>query len=190
MRSIVLAPYGAQYAALSYVWGHFKREMPASLTLPAKLPKTIKDAILVTKCLNLQYLWVDKYCIKQDSHNERKEQINTMGNIYREAEITLIAANGDDENTGLARVTSVLREEQPFAQIGIIKLVSTMRMPGFTISALEWNKRAWTYQEAILSRRKLVFTKDQAYYKCRGMFCYESLSFPLRLLYMINSKRF
>ena len=47
--------------------------------------------------------------------------------------------------------------------------------PRFEIENSTWNERAWTYQEAILSRRQLVLLKDQVYYKCQRMHCFESL---------------
>ena len=48
--------------------------------------------------------------------------------------------------------------------------------PRFEIENSTWNERAWTYQEAILSRRQLVLLKGQVYYKCQRMHCFESLT--------------
>ncbi|KAK5629696.1 hypothetical protein RRF57_005411 [Xylaria bambusicola] len=43
----------------------------------------------------------------------------------------------------------------------------------------EWATRAWTSQEALLSRRCLLFTPDQVYFLCRTTYWSESLpNFP------------
>ena len=42
------------------------------------------------------------------------------------------------------------------------------------INASKWSTRGWTYQEAVLSRRRLVFTEHQVYFECNVMNCYES----------------
>lgn len=38
---------------------------PGSDRLSSSLPKTVEDAITVTKQLQYQYLWVEKLCISQ-----------------------------------------------------------------------------------------------------------------------------
>jgi hypothetical protein len=50
--------------------------------------------------------------------------------------------------------------------------------------------RGWTYQEGVLSRRRLVFTDEQVYYECAGMYCYESLNVPLSDLHTKDGQQF
>ncbi|EME42711.1 hypothetical protein DOTSEDRAFT_73503, partial [Dothistroma septosporum NZE10] len=67
----LVTPWGPQYVALSYVWGsdnnvrtmksneaRFRR--PGGLDID--LPKTIADAIEVTRALGYPYLWIDSLC--------------------------------------------------------------------------------------------------------------------------------
>ena len=68
-------------------------------------------------------------------------------------------------------------------------LVSTLD-PRSDIAKSKWNTRAWTYQEALLSRRRLVFTPRQVYFQCRGMHCVESISVPLKHLHTTKLDRF
>lgn len=67
--AIIKAPEGCEFAALSYVWGQPQDNessvAPKDGFLPPQVPKTICDAIQDTIRLNLQYLWVDQYCINQ-----------------------------------------------------------------------------------------------------------------------------
>ena len=62
------------YIALSHCWGtnrHFVTEK-ATLHVNLKgihfedLPKTFRDAIVLTRRLGVQYLWIDSLCIIQD----------------------------------------------------------------------------------------------------------------------------
>ncbi|KAM3074697.1 hypothetical protein ACMFMG_008120 [Clarireedia jacksonii] len=54
-------------------------------------------------------------------------------------------------------------------------LVSTLPDPRTTIRDSEWATRGWTYQEGVLSNRRLVFTPSQIYWECNGMAMHESL---------------
>jgi hypothetical protein len=59
-----------EYALLSYCWGGNQDIKTTSSTLEAQehgiqvgtLPCTIRDAIKITRELNLDYLWVDALC--------------------------------------------------------------------------------------------------------------------------------
>jgi hypothetical protein len=70
-----------------------------------------------------------------------------------------------------------------------VTLVSTMEDPRITIRNSEWATRGWTYQEGILSKRRLVFTEKQAYWECCGMAVQESLELPMSLLYRPDNKQ-
>ncbi|KAJ7809275.1 hypothetical protein B0H14DRAFT_2608170 [Mycena olivaceomarginata] len=59
---------------------------------PICIPKTILDAITVTHNLGIQYLWVDSYCIIQDSEMDKAKEINNMHQYFRDAYITIVAA--------------------------------------------------------------------------------------------------
>ena len=62
-------------------------------------------------------------------------------------------------------------------------LVSTLEDPRTTIKQSEWATRGWTYQEGVLSNRRLVFTPQQTYWECHGMATNESLDLPLQHLH-------
>jgi len=98
-----------------------------------------------------------------------------MDGIYRGAELTIIAAAGDDPKYGLPGVRNRLRVSQPTVEIGKQKFLSTLMEPQHTIRESKWMTRGWTYQEAVLSTRRLVFTDFQVYFECASMNCCESL---------------
>ena len=191
-RAIVLGE-NQPYVALSYVWGLSSDTSRDPKTLPTDLPNTIQDAMTVTKKLGYQYLWVDRYCIDQENEQEKTDQVGKMDLIYQNAELTIIAAIGDDPSYGLPGVG--LRKRKPrdltaCAKIGSHFLISIDACPKPAIGGTRWSTRAWTYQEALLSRRRLVFSKSQMFFECYGMYCCESLHLPLETLHRKDMQGF
>ena len=106
---VVQAERTVQYLALSYVWGRerkgpIRKRNDCSLRLES-LSQTIRDAITLTRSLQYGYIWIDKICIDQESSTERYKQIMQMDKIYAGAELTIIAAAGNDEEFGLPGVS-------------------------------------------------------------------------------------
>jgi Heterokaryon incompatibility protein (HET) len=196
--SVTPAPPSSLYAALSYVWGRSEHSScnlnavctDATYTLPTSLPKVISDGIIVTKALGLQYLWADKFCIDQENPNEKHDQISRMDVVYKRAETTIIAAAGDDENCGLPGIGTKPRRRQLAAKVGNIRVISSLAHPHHTIASSKWSTRRWTYQEVVLSRRRLVFTEDQTYFECNAMNCYESVQGILDVLHTKNKSKY
>ena len=180
-REVISAPANCSYAALSYVWSTTMRRNEQQLrttlpchTLSLALPKTINDATMVVIRPGLQYLWVDKFCIPQTDEIEKARQIGQMDLVFGAAEVTVIAA-ACDESFGLPGVGATPRRIQPSAQVGDIEVLTSLPWPRFVIEASKWDGRGWTFQEALLSRRCLFLTEDQAYFECAGMTRFESV---------------
>ncbi len=203
-RRIIPASEYVEYLALSYVWGPppsiepscDKGSVPSlesshvGILSENAVPRVINDAIGVTRTLGYRYLWVDRYCIDQNDHEHKCAQIQQMGSIYKNAQATLIAAAGVDPTYGLPGVGSCHRREQPIANIGKYTLCSTLPDPTLLLQRSKWMSRGWTYQEAMLSRRLIHFTKDQVYFECRAMHCREVIPPPLDLFHTRNKQRF
>lgn len=185
----------AGYVALSYVWGINSSAKAGPETnlrpgnaLPENVPAVIRDAIKVTLALGFRYLWVDKYCIDQKNQATKHKQIFHMDAVYRHASLTIIAAAGNDESTGLPGVTQDRPTKQTSIQTDEVSILSTLPSPVHQIVESKWASRAWTFQEAILSRRRVVFTEDQLYFECDSMHCYESLCVSFDMLYSTSSR--
>lgn len=191
---VVRAQAPCEYVCLSYVWGKdatyqatldtiHDLERPNSLGTwndlerrsnieRSDVPATIKDAIIACYSLGKRYLWVDRLCIVQDEDEEKnpskKEQINAMGNIYRYAFVTIVALEGADAAHGLDGV-SLGRVPHLLVRIGRKAFSeATERLDG-ALKRSTWNKRGWTYQEAVLSPRLLFFTKRGLWYEDNNM---------------------
>ncbi|KAK5447934.1 hypothetical protein LTS15_009433 [Exophiala xenobiotica] len=168
-----------KYAALSYVWGRGGVAAPFSGdTLTWRLlPQTIRDAMTVVRRLGMRYLWVDRYCIPAAT---MKEQISKMDVIYAGAELVIVAAAGDDIEYGLPGEGPRKRTQQPYALVGKDLFVSTLSDLNSRLDVITWWQRAWCFQEALLSRRRLIFTDEKIYFLCRRMLCIETLSLPFQ----------
>ncbi|KAH7309687.1 heterokaryon incompatibility protein-domain-containing protein [Stachybotrys elegans] len=179
-----------EYVALSYVWGSSgdsatkkarRKSRPRKLPQPValdKLPATIHDAILVTTSLGFRYLWVDQLCIDQQDAKTKHKEIMRMGDIYKGAHVTIIAAAGEYSEYGLPGVRSS-RNQQPVARLGDAKITLTQCDPHVSILGSKWSTRRWTFQEGRLSRRRLVFTDQQVYFECNTMNCWENVDVNL-----------
>jgi len=166
-------PWGTPYAALSYVWG----STPADLE---DWPATVMDAVEVTRKLDFTYLWVDRSCINQADPEEKGYLISRMTTIYEAAEFTIVAAAGNGASHGLPGVRNTPRKPQPkyYADSGSL-LLSMLPDPRREILQSQYWTRGWTYQEGVLSNRRIVFTEHQFYWECRCMASNESADVSL-----------
>ncbi|KAK0670959.1 heterokaryon incompatibility protein-domain-containing protein, partial [Cercophora samala] len=175
-RSVIAAPEGCRYVALSYVWGvSFSLER----SLREQFTTVVEDGIKAAVELGYDYLWVDKHCIDQDDPQDKHQQISQMDAIYAFADLTLVAASGNSANDGLPGVGRKPRQAQRRVIVGDVVLTQGFRHLGQTLQKSAWATRGWTFQEGCLSRRRLFFTDHQVYYACNGMYCSESVRQPL-----------
>jgi hypothetical protein len=162
----VAAPPQCQYVALSYVWGQDL----------SKFPEVVKDAMTVTLRLGFTYLWIDRYCMSELSEKQKLLQIADMDNIYERAQVTIIAAAGDNADHGLPGIGHISRIEQPVIKIGKHVLASSHIHGRLDVAQSKWATRGWTYQEGQLASRRLIFTERQVYFECQLVHCCEAIS--------------
>ena len=174
----------ARFVALSYVWGTPMGNGPYTTTRRRNisthiqhgglevawndLPLTIKDAITLVQRLGERYIWIDSLCIVQDSDRSWRLNAEAMHLIYGNAHFTICAADGIDSTAGLIAMQSRDNAGQLHATCapGLTLLVS--RPPELVIKDSVWNKRGWTFQERLLSRRCLIFAEGKVYFQCRS----------------------
>jgi hypothetical protein len=92
-----------RYVAVSYVRGSSSASERATHTtsqehecLPEEVSKTIEDAMIVVKSLEIRYLWVYRYCIWQMDEENKHIRVCNMDNIYERAFATIVAVSGSD----------------------------------------------------------------------------------------------
>jgi hypothetical protein len=132
---------------------------------------TFREAIDVTHCLEIRYLWIDALCIIQDSKGDVQREIAVMDKIYRDSTLTIFAAGGDNADSGLSV------DRNPFwtkpCEIYLRTTASGHQSKGrFTVTlgslpeTFPLSERGWVLQEEILSRRGLIFGSKQLSWRC------------------------
>ncbi|KAF5557153.1 hypothetical protein FPHYL_7742 [Fusarium phyllophilum] len=168
-RKVVDCPDNCDYLALSYVWGGIH---PADGALEAgTLPQTIEDAITLTKKLGKRYLWVDALCIDQSPNPtpeqaaSKAKQLQLMHLIYYCATITIFAVAGPRSDYGIPGISKP-RVGSTRERINGKDLVVVPPQIMSEIKSSVWQTRAWTWQEDVLSTRKLYLTETQWILQC------------------------
>lgn len=88
-----------------------------------------------------------------------------MDSIYSGAALTIVAAAGKDAEYGLTGISHPRdANSQLRIKVGDFLLVSHNEAPGNILADSHWNTRGWTYQEGILSLRRLVFTDRRIFF--------------------------
>jgi len=178
-KNIEISPY----AALSYCWGTSNslkatgnniRELQVGIDA-SSMPRTVQDAILVLRTLNIRYLWVDALCIIQNDMSDWYDESAAMASIYTNSEITIMAACASSSTqTFLSPRTGrhVSKEEiNGSGQMSLFYLVCCeSRFTSIRDAKLQQKeplfKRAWVVQERLLSRKKLIFGSNQVFWEC------------------------
>ncbi len=173
-RAVIPRASEMQYFTLSYVWGPLptlQRMVLANnegcVLLPRRLPTTVEDAIKVMLTLGGRYLWVDRYCIDQDADSAtRRAELLRMDQVFENG-IACLVGTGPTASSGLFGVSNHPRYEQTVTRVGDSTLVLTLPSLQVCLQDSEWLRRAWTYQEAQLAKRCIIFTQMQVYVVCR-----------------------
>jgi hypothetical protein len=151
-----------------------KSELEQSICFE-ELPKTLQDAINLTRHLKIRYLWVDSLCIIQGADDEAVEdwddQSRCMNTVYRGALATILASSAVKANQGIFAERSALSSiscmlPKIFGSDEMIQLSGDLEDASQEPEPLK--KRAWAFQEEFLSIRALSFGTKQLTWKCRG----------------------
>ncbi|KAF2808877.1 HET-domain-containing protein [Mytilinidion resinicola] len=167
-----------EYAALSYCWGtsgsnygttinsleEHKERIPWN-----RLARTIQEAILVTRELGLQYLYVDALCIIQKTLLEDDSGVRThsgdwaveagkMASVYQNAFITIAAASAADCRDGF-----LLRNDWFTPDSKLDEDTCTWK-----VFESPLHDRAWAFQEDLLSRKTVTFCAPVLQWCCKS----------------------
>ncbi len=180
---LVQFPVAPRYTALSYVWGFLPDpletiianfptlQLPKALLDPeiwGRLPRTIRDAIRVTKDMGERYLWVDRLCIVQDDASNKAQQIASMASIYGNSVFTIVAADGANADSGLQGVG--VPRSFPVPPTLELDADCHVRPAPETEEASKfaaWHHRGWTFQERLLTTRALIFFRGTVIWQCK-----------------------
>ncbi|KAL0776040.1 hypothetical protein CaCOL14_007327 [Colletotrichum acutatum] len=173
-----------RWMTLSHCWGlkqpcilletnikQFMKEIPHS-----ELSKTFTDAFVIARRLGVRYLWIDSICIIQHSEDDWRREAPTMGKVYSLSLCTISASHAADGSGGcfsdrdpwtvlpcvIPSPFSMDSEARPFLLHGE-NLDARWKSD---IPDAPLHKRAWVFQERLLSPRTLYFGRQQILWAC------------------------
>ncbi|KAL5326255.1 hypothetical protein ACEPPN_007393 [Leptodophora sp. 'Broadleaf-Isolate-01'] len=97
-----------RYVALSHCWGLSHRIVTTKANLNdmkrgivvEDLPRTFRDAVVITHLLGIIYLWIDSLCIIQDDAQDWEREAALMGDVYANSYLTIAASSSTDDSSG------------------------------------------------------------------------------------------
>lgn len=177
------------YCTLSHCWGDGKgmlklenrtmKDLYAGKRKTA-LPLTFREAMDFALKLEIRYMWIDSLCIIQDDMSDWGSESLNMSYIYANAEVNIAATANPhphmrlfrERRRDVVRPVLVSVSAQPFqsypiqpGQYGLFD----MYLWTLNITEQPLNRRAWVFQERLMSPRIVHFTKDQVIWQCRSM---------------------
>ncbi|KAM0801878.1 heterokaryon incompatibility protein-domain-containing protein [Usnea florida] len=174
------------YMTLSYCWGNclfptlrINNEQRLKDGIPFEtLPKAFQDAIYIAEWFQIDYLWIDSLCIVQDSHDDWIRESCKMKDIYRNSVLTVAASRATDPSKGcftdrnleFVEPIKVCVSNETKEYMAMIDSHSLEQ----AIHDSPLSKRAWAFQERLLSSRVLHFGNNQMLWECNEMFACET----------------
>lgn len=175
------------YTTLSYRWGQPKPLRTLHDTVQSfqdgikweALPKVFQEAIMVTRWINVRYIWIDSLCIVQDDPEELRHEMAKMGEIYQNSTLTIGATHSENTTQGLflprQTITSValptvyMTNATADGSTGLVYLRLPYLEAECSPDGGPLATRAWCFQEQLLSRRYLSFAKSCLVWQCRSI---------------------
>ena len=175
----------APYVALSYSWG---QSLPLKTTHDnidehragnfGTIPKTLRDAIFITRQLNIRYLWIDALCIIQGDKEDWAEQAAAMTGIYQGSALTISGLSSRDCNDGMLNVVS-----DPAIRIGTYyhpddrggqgDIFVGLQKQTLDLGEKHLSSRGWAFQERLVSVASLHFTDEGMVWECASKIALE-----------------
>jgi hypothetical protein len=98
-----------RYMTLSHCWGLAKPLSTTIHNIQARkenlsmdtLPPTFRDAVVLTRALNIRYLWIDSLCIIQDDIGDWELESSKMATVYSNSYLNIAATSAQDCQEGL-----------------------------------------------------------------------------------------
>lgn len=178
-------PDNMKYLALSHPWG----DPPHFCTYPENIekhkhgiplrnvPKTFRDAIIVTRMLGFQYLWIDSLCIIQGPQGDFDSERKWMEDVFSRAYCVLAASSAKGQVDGFLN---------PVQQRNSVAIRQPEKDPVYVCEFIDnfdedviksrLNQRGWVLQERVLARRTIYFSSKQTYWECGGGIRCESMT--------------
>ena len=169
------------YMTLSYCWGDAlfptlrtdnKPRLKNGIAFET-LPKAFQDTIHIAGWFQVEYLWIDSLCIIQDSHDDWVRESCKMKDIHRNSFLTVAATGATNPSMGCFRdrnpsLVEPIRYRASNEAEEYITIFEEIRLEK-AIHSSPLSKRAWAFQERLLSPRVLHFGENQMLWECNEL---------------------
>ncbi|KXH63941.1 heterokaryon incompatibility protein [Colletotrichum salicis] len=125
------------------------------------------DAIIITRGLGIEYIWIDSLCIIQDDKDDWERESTKMEEVFSAAHCTISAASARSSLDGFlsnrSPRPSVHLRMKDLPDLYVCAYIDDFHRD---VELAEINTRGWVLQERALSRRTIYFTPNQVYWEC------------------------
>ncbi|KLU86446.1 hypothetical protein MAPG_05459 [Magnaporthiopsis poae ATCC 64411] len=139
---------------------------------------THREALRIARLLGYGYIWIDALCIIQGDEDDWQKEVPRLPQVYGNADFTLVAGRSNYSPNGFVRdpYTPEVRPcRLPYRISPYLPgaLSTSPENDNYYVSlprSLETgpvSQRAWCFQEAVLSRRQIVYGTEQLRFECR-----------------------
>lgn len=189
---VIQVPEGMRerYICLSYCWGEGPQTIMLNKTNQSdltsgvglrQLDPTIRDSVTVARQLGFKFLWIDALCILQDDHALKARELGRMGDIYRNATLTIVASAAGGVRRGFlgSRMSTLERVALEAGRADCVFKTTAEGENGDAVGTSPvilrpevryvwepWYERAWTFQEMLFSGRRLQYHFNQTTWTC------------------------
>ena len=132
LKDKIVAVSPDSYVALSYPWIQYGSDY---------LERIIATAHSVLKH---RYFWVDRWCIDQESYEDKEREVPKMKDYYSNADFTLILP-------GIAFPIELAQLKTVGAKVQLYDADLTQKVKGIW-EKCQWKQRCWTLQETVMSK--------------------------------------
>ncbi len=180
--------HSVKYCCLSHCWGgvtdipQLKADIStlvAGIDI-ATLPRSFQDAVLITRQLGVDYVWIDCLCIIQGSLEDWTTEVAVMGKVFEHAYCTIALAEAKTPHDGAfvrrdPRTSTPVRIARVFGGELLLQPPNTQKgfaggpddsLSSHTVWMSNLLSRGWVFQEALLSTRVLYFGRG-LFWTCR-----------------------
>ncbi|KAK3987987.1 HET-domain-containing protein [Cladorrhinum sp. PSN332] len=179
-RSGMGAPPYPAYTALSHCWGgnilcRLTEDNYAAMSdsIPEEsLPKNFVDAVNITRRLGKSHIWIDSLCIVQGSATDWEKEAPTMCQVYANAYCTIASTASENSHGGCIRDRPLPQPERNLLTSKSWRYYMPTSAPPVKtlfdtrVETAPLTRRAWAFQERLLSRRILHFCTDVVLFEC------------------------
>lgn len=142
------------------------------------LPRSFRDAVIITVHIGAKRLWIDSLCIIQDSVHDWQRECAKMADVYANAMVGIAACDARDASHGfLHKYPSKLRLDLG-GSVSMRCIPFELLDPPLNNESSLLSKRGWALQGSILSQRCISFKANRMEWQCLRNQISDDIRFP------------